>query len=146
MTWWMWLVAGVFLLLLELLTPGFFAFFLGFGAIAVGAIVAIWPGMLPLWLELLLFTAISTVLVLLFRRRLLVWMQRHTHAPKPMDFIGETAVVLDIIAAGGVGKAELRGTVWTARNAGDTPLLPAARCRVDYVDGLTIWIRNTEED
>ena len=145
MAWWMWLVTGVFLLLLEMLTPGFFAFFLGFGAIAVGALAAAWPGM-PLWLELLLFSAFSAVLVLLFRRRMLAWMARHTHAAKPVDFIGETAVVLDTITAGGVGKAELRGTVWTARNAGDTPLLPAARCRVDYVDGLTIWIRSTEEN
>jgi membrane protein implicated in regulation of membrane protease activity len=49
--------------------------------------------------------------------------------------------VLEDIPAGGIGRAELRGTTWTARGADGIPLSRGTRCRVDRVDGLTLWLR-----
>ena len=40
-----------------------------------------------------------------------------------------------------VGRAELRGTVWSARNAGTTPLLKGQRCSVTAIDRLMIFIK-----
>jgi membrane protein implicated in regulation of membrane protease activity len=54
---------------------------------------------------------------------------------------GETAIVLDDLAPGAVGKAELRGTSWTAQNAGAAALSRGQRCRVVRVEGLTLFIR-----
>jgi membrane protein implicated in regulation of membrane protease activity len=48
---------------------------------------------------------------------------------------------MDGIPAGGLGRAQLRGTVWTARNLGTDPITPGERCLVTSVDGLTISIR-----
>ena len=45
------------------------------------------------------------------------------------------------IGAGGYGKVELRGTTWNARNAGETPVAADQACRVERVEGLTLWIR-----
>jgi membrane protein implicated in regulation of membrane protease activity len=57
------------------------------------------------------------------------------------SLVGEAATASEDIPSGGVGKAELRGTTWTARNSGTALLAKNTRCRVERVDGLTIWIR-----
>jgi hypothetical protein len=140
MAWWIWVLGGLALLVIEVATPGgFFAVFFAIGAILVGAAKALgWNA--PAWVEWLLFTLLSVVSLVLFRRPL---MQRFNLASgKPVDrFEGEAAVVTEDVAPGAVGKAELRGTTWSARTAGDVPLARGLRCRVERVEGLTLWLR-----
>jgi len=140
MAWWIWVLGGLALLGLEVTTPGgFFAVFFALGAILVGAARALgWSG--PAWLEWLAFTVLSVASLALFRKPL---MQRfNLAAGPPVDRIeGEAAVVVEDVAPGGVGKAELRGAVWSARTAGEAPLGRGRRCRVERVDGLTLWLR-----
>jgi membrane protein implicated in regulation of membrane protease activity len=79
--------------------------------------------------------------LLLFRGRLLARFQTPERAA-PMDTLeGELAIPMDDLAPGAVGKAELRGTSWTAQNADDRPLAKGQRCRVARVEGLTLFIR-----
>ncbi len=48
MAWWLWILIGLGLLVLETATPGgFFAFFFGVGAVLVGMAVALGAGGLP---------------------------------------------------------------------------------------------------
>ncbi len=140
MAWWIWVLGGLLLLVAEVTTPGgFFAIFFGAGAILVGALKALgWEG--PAWAEWLVFTILSVVSLALFRRPL---MRRFKlSSGKPVDRLeGETAVVLEEIPPGGVGKAEMRGASWTARTTGDQPLGKGRRCRVERVEGLTLWLR-----
>jgi inner membrane protein len=140
MAWWMWVLGGLLLLVIEVTTPGgFFAVFFGLGAILVGAARALgWSG--PAWLEWLAFTLLSVVSLLLFRRPL---MQRfNLSGGKRVDrFEDEAALVLEDITPGGVGKAELRGTTWNARTDGASVLARGRRCRVERVEGLTLWLR-----
>jgi membrane protein implicated in regulation of membrane protease activity len=61
---------------------------------------------------------------------------------KPVDRLeGETALVTEDVAAGGVGKAEMRGASWTARSTEAVALARGQRCRVERVEGLTLWLR-----
>ena len=141
MTWWMWLLAGFLLLLLELVTPGgFFVLFFGAGAIVVGimAMFGVAGGQALQWL---LFSVLSVCALLLFRKPLLERMRRGQPPGEVDSLVGETAVAMSDISAGEVGKAELRGTAWTARNIGDQPVTAGQRCRVEQVDGLMIGIR-----
>ena len=39
------------------------------------------------------------------------------------------------------GTAELRGVPWSTRVASGIPLRAGQRCRVERVDGLTLWVR-----
>ncbi|MBA2252940.1 MAG: NfeD family protein [Nitrospirales bacterium] len=55
--------------------------------------------------------------------------------------VGETAVLTEDLPPGAVGKVELRGTTWSARNAGQTVLTKGHRARVERVDGLTLLIK-----
>jgi membrane protein implicated in regulation of membrane protease activity len=140
MAWWLWVLGGLALLVIEVTTPGgFFAVFFGLGAILVGLVRALgWSG--PAWLEWLLFTLLSVVSLLLFRRPL---MHRfHLSSGPLVDRLeGEGALVVEDVPPGGVGKAEMRGTTWTARTAGETALARGLRCRVERVEGLTLWLR-----
>jgi membrane protein implicated in regulation of membrane protease activity len=56
--------------------------------------------------------------------------------------VGENALALEDIAPGAIGKVELRGASWTARNTGEQPIQRAERPRVERVEGLTLCIRN----
>jgi len=139
--WWMWLLAGIALLGIEVLTPGgFFIFFFGAGALAVGLLALLgWQPGVPV--QGLVFLALSVVSLLLFRKPLLERFQSSI-PQKPVDsLVGETAVALEEIPAGGMGKAELRGSSWTARNLGDTPIQLKQRVRVERIDGLTLDVR-----
>jgi inner membrane protein len=141
MYWWLWLVLGLGLLTLEMLTPGgFYVLFFGVGALVVGTLVGLGAAG-PVWLQWLLFSVISVVSLLVFRPYLL----RVTHSqerPDPMDTLeGEIAMPLEDISPGSVGKAELRGTTWTAVNQDSRMLGRGQRCRVARVDGLTLSLR-----
>jgi membrane protein implicated in regulation of membrane protease activity len=75
MAWWVWVLVGLGLLGVEVLTPGgFFVLFFGLGALAVGVLVGLGAGG-PAWLQLLLFSLLSTVTLVLFGRRMMEWMQ-----------------------------------------------------------------------
>jgi membrane protein implicated in regulation of membrane protease activity len=141
MAWWIWVLGGLILLVVEVATPGgFFAVFFGAGAILVGVLKALgWDG--PAWAEWLVFTILSLVALGLFRKPL---MRRFnlSGGKKTVDRMeGERALVTEEVAPGGVGKAEMRGTPWTARTAGESVLAKGQRCRVERVEGLTLWLR-----
>ena len=60
------------------------------------------------------------------------------------SLVGEAATVIDNIEAGGFGKVELRGTAWNARNSSDRILVRGQRCKVQRVDGLSLWVNKEE--
>jgi membrane protein implicated in regulation of membrane protease activity len=141
MIWWHWLLLGMALLAAEMMTPGgFYLLFLGLAAMAVGALTGfelVEHG----WVQWLLFSMLSITSLLLFRGPLLARIK--SRVPKGLDvdsLVGENAVPLEDIPQGGSGKAELRGTAWSVRNAGTAVVVKGQRARVTRVDGLTLWI------
>ncbi len=134
------MVAGFAMLAAETIVPGFFLLFFGVGAVFMGLFQLVFPGV-PLWIELLLFLAVSSLWLSLFRSRLIQWFERR-QPPKQVDRIeGETAIVLADIAPGAIGRAELRGASWNALNLGPATAPSGARCRVVKIDGLTLHIQ-----
>lgn len=136
--WWHWLVLGLLLVVAEMAASGgFYIIFFGIGAIVVG-LLASFDLAGPIWMQLLLFSAISVGSLLLFRRRLLKWLQVDPQAP-PVDMIvGEVGVAAEDLLPGKVGRVELRGAAWSGRNITNATLARGARCRVIRVDGLTV--------
>jgi membrane protein implicated in regulation of membrane protease activity len=140
MPWWAWILSGLVLLGLELLLGSFYLVFLGIAAIIVG-LLAMFGADGPLWLEWLLFIAFSAGLVLLLRKPLLGKFNIQSDSRDIDSLVGVAAVVVDAIPPGGIGKVEMRGTVWTAHNAGTAPLAPGERCLVERIQGLSLWVR-----
>jgi hypothetical protein len=142
MDWWLWFLLGLALLGAEVLTPGgFVMLFFGIAALVVGALSA--GGVSgSAWVQWLLFSFLSIVSLVVFRGPLLARIRVHPSGGREVDsLVGGTAVLLEDLAAGGVGKAELRGTAWTVRALDGSPLPKGRRCRVERIEGLTLWVR-----
>lgn len=140
MLWWHWIALGLVLAGFEALTPGgFFVLFFGVGALVVGLLSLAGIGG-PLWVQWLLFTVLSVTSLLLFRKPLLERLRaRENNAPIDA-LVGEVAIPLADIAPGAVGRAEMRGSGWQARNVSAAVTARGQRCRVNRVDGLMIDI------
>ena len=136
---WHWLVGGLLLLVIELATPsGFFIMFFGLGALTVGLLMV--AGLVTgAALEWLLFTAFSLTYLALCRRRV----QRRLEQP-PTDnidsLVGELATPQQRIEPGQIGRVEVRGAGWTARNTGADAVTAGQRCRVSAVTGIELSI------
>ncbi len=139
-TWWHWLVLGLVLIALEMAASGgFYVIFFGIAALIIG-LFALFGIAGPLSLQVLMFSVLSVAALLLFRRPLMRWMKLDAVASEVDTLVGELAVPLDDMPPGGVGRAELRGTVWTARNRASGMIARGQRCTVVSVDRLTILI------
>jgi membrane protein implicated in regulation of membrane protease activity len=140
MQWWHWALLGLVLGLLELATPGgFFILFFAIGAMLV-SLLSLFGVAGPLWVQWILFGVFSIVTLFFFRDPL-VRRMRASERTGPIDQLtSDIAVVKEDIAPGHVGRAELRGSAWSALNVGVGMLHRGQRCAVRKVDGLTLHI------
>lgn len=138
--WWHWFVLGLFLVLVELAAAGgFYIIFFGIAAILVGLLSSV-NAAGSVGVQILLFSVLSVVSLLLFRSRLVKRFQGDPQSPQVDQLIGEIGVVLEDLAPGNVGKVELRGSSWSARTLSGPALARGTRCRVTGVDGLTLTV------
>jgi len=145
MLWWHWLVLGLILVALEMAASGgFYVIFFGIAALAIAGLhVLDLAG--PIWVQLALFSSLSVVSLLFFRGPLLKWMKLDEPGKDVDSLVGDIAVPLEDIPAGAVGRAELRGTVWSARNRDAATLSRGQRCKVVEVDRLMIFLKPESE-
>jgi membrane protein implicated in regulation of membrane protease activity len=141
MIWWYWILLGLVLLAVELATPGgFFFIFFAVSALVVGLLDVI--GLIEVdWLQWALFSVVSIVCLAVFRKPLLERMRASERTEAVDSLVGEVAVATTAIPAGQHGRAELRGSMWSARNVDDGMLSAGERCRVVAVRGLELDIR-----
>jgi membrane protein implicated in regulation of membrane protease activity len=138
--WWHWLVLGLLLVVVEVTgSGGFYVMFFGVAALIVGVLAKLHLAE-PVWLQVLLFSLLSVGSLALFRSRLLAWLQIEPPKPRVDPIIGEIATVVEDLAPGSVGRVELRGTPWSARNSTRHTLRQGARCRVLRVEGLMLHV------
>jgi membrane protein implicated in regulation of membrane protease activity len=140
MAWWMWMILGLVLAIAEAQIPTtFLVLAFGVGGLIVGGLTGLGVLGTP-WLEWLVFTVASIAALVTFQRTLSSG--DHGASSRTVDDLRrETATVLEDVPPGGVGRAELRGTTWSARGVDGSALARGTRCRVERVDGLTLWLR-----
>jgi membrane protein implicated in regulation of membrane protease activity len=139
MAWWIWVLFGLLLLGVELASSTMHIGLFAIGAFTVALLEALGVHM-PLWGELITFTGVSVVSIVVIRP-ILIRKLKLDKKPVVDTLVGEQALALDDIAPSAIGKAEMRGTSWSARNVGDTSLIRGQRCVVTEVEGLVIHIR-----
>jgi membrane protein implicated in regulation of membrane protease activity len=137
--WWLWIAGGLALIVAELATPsGFFIIFFGLGALTVGLLAGI-EAVTTVWVQWLLFSILSVLYLVVFRGRL----QAKVQIPPPPNvdsLVGVLAIVQERLLPGVVGRVEVRGSMWSARNTSDVTLDAGQRARVAAVDGLTLTV------
>lgn len=141
MAWWIWVLIGFALLAIEAATNMVGVGFFGIGAMVLALVVGL--GFADeLWVQLLVFTIVSVALLVLFRQPLIRKL-RGEHRIDTIDAAAaESVVALEDIGVSQLGKAEMRGSPWNARNVGDQPIARGQRCRVERVEGLTLEVRS----
>lgn len=139
MSWWIWVLIGVALLALEFVSSTMHIGVFAVGAFVTALLVAFGLD-IPLWGQLLIFTGVSVV-ALFFVRPWVVRKLRLNETKSVDSLVGEQAVALDEIGPAGLGKAEMRGSTWSARNVGETALMRGQRCVVAAVEGLVLHVR-----
>jgi len=138
MTWSMWTLISIALLIGEAAVPGtlFLAFF-SLAAVLTAAITALFPS-LSVSFQLILFSAAS-LLTLLALRPAVVNRMNQNRSPQPP--IQQRAICITDIKVGNRGRVELQGTTWQALNIGESDLNQGAESIVESIEGLLVKVR-----
>src|SRR5262245_6105512 len=132
MEWWLWVAGGLALVVAELATPsGFFIIFFGIGALTVGVLAGL-QMLTQTWTQWLAFSVLSVAYLVVFRGRL----QSKIQIPPPPNvdsLVGVLAIAQERLLPGVVGRVEVRGSTWSARNTSSVTLDAGQRARVAAV-------------
>ena len=123
---WFWVVLGIFLVFVELVTPGFILIFFGASALVTALINWIFPE-IPIFLSILLCAVLGAGGVFLSR-----WFfpdffasKNNTDSSEKFietdDVVGAKAIVTETIPDGRPGKVEFRGSLWNAEAEREIP-------------------------
>ena len=117
-----WLIFGIGLFILEVMTPGLISMFFGMSAMTVALIVWICP--LPQGVQWMAFSAFSVIYILLLRKVLKKVFKGKKEVSESMDdsFTGRLAVVAVAIAPNKPGRVAFNGCDWTAEAESEIPV------------------------
>lgn len=139
---WIWIYAGLFLVLLELVVPGFILCFFGFGAMTVGALrLVLGEAFTPAWC-LAAFSALSILYIVVLRRALksvFVGKKEDRAHGLPNEFVGRSGTVVEDIRPPCAGRVLLGDAEWTA--VSEEPLSKGARVTVVSQQNLTLKVK-----
>lgn len=138
----LWLIAGVVLMLLELVVPGGIVVFLGVSAVLVSlllyaGVIDGWMAAFTLWFigSLALFFSLRGVVKKLFPAHV-----ERGKTDEDLDAYNEIAVVNQRIPAKGEGRIDFRGSSWSARaHQAQQAIEVGTRVRVVLRDNL-VWL------
>lgn len=119
---WYWWVFAVFMLVIEMLAPGFFFLWLSVSGVIVGTLLFLFPS-ITLEIQLIIFSVLSIVSILLWRY---YGIQNPTETDHPLlnkrgaQYIGRTFSLIEPIE-NGRGKIKVDDSIWTVLGV-DCPL------------------------
>lgn len=110
----MWLFIGILLLLSEFLIPGFTIFFFGIGALITSLLIVIISPLADiLWLQILIFSVTSVILLVFLRKYFKNTLKGELYKEKE-DYIGKECRVIETVSKNKSGRIMYQGTTWTA--------------------------------
>ncbi len=138
--WWIWLVLGFGLILLELVLPTFFIIWFGIGAVAVGVIAGLLPG-LSLASELIIWVLLSSLTVALWFK---VFKPRKADKRWTADeVIGEVGLLVAPVSEFQKGRVRFQKPIlgneeWTCIAGAD--IAAGERVRILAIEGNTVRV------
>lgn len=137
MQWWIWLVFGLGLIVLELMLPTFFILWFGIGAVLVSLIAYVAPG-LQLDMQVLLWVVFSSITTVLWFK---VFRKKTPDNRWTADsVIGEVGMLTASVSEFQKGRVRFQKPVlgneeWTC--VADTQILSGERVRITAIEGNT---------
>ena len=133
-----WLAALVILLIAEALTCGLTTIWFAGGALA--AFLAALAGG-PLWLQIILFFAVSILLLIFTRPIAIKYMNKNVSKTNVDSLPGEKAVVIKTIDnLRGTGQAVVNGLEWSAKSKDETIIDEGKVVRIVAVEGVKLIV------
>ncbi|AJY44564.1 NfeD family protein [Martelella endophytica] len=142
---WGWIIAGLLLLVAELIVPGVFLMWIGIAALVLGILsLVLWPfGFWGWQLQLLLFAVFTAASIIIGRR---VLSNHDTASDQPFlnqraaGLVGRTAVLIEPID-GGRGRIKLDDTIWVVEGP---DLAAGTHVRIVSGDGRNLTVAPVE--
>lgn len=137
-----WLVLLVVFLVLELSTVTMVSLWFAAGSLAA-LLVSIFGG--ALWLQILLFLAVSGLLLALLRPLVRKYLTPKITATNIDSVIGTRGLVtapIDNVSA--TGQVKLGPMVWTARSTSGDPIAEGTLVQVDRIEGVKVYVSPAE--
>ena len=139
----LWGILAALFLVIELATVGMVSLWFMIGALA--ALVAAVLGA-AIWLQILVFLAVSGVCFWLLYPKLKHFVRRDSRATNADMVLGQTCVVvrrIDNVA--GTGAVTVGGKTWTARSADGMPVETGALVRAEEIQGVKLIVSPLNE-
>ncbi len=137
-----WLIVGFIMLVIEMFSLSFFAFFIAMGALLTALLTYL--GLLPTTTLQVIVFCVSSVLFLLLLRKLLK--KRFSQAKGGLDyteFVGDRVNVIKAIPENGRGKVFYRGTEWDAVSIDGKPIEKDTPVTILKMDGIVVIVRRS---
>jgi len=138
---WLWVYAGLVLMLLELVAPGFILCFFGLSAATVGVLRFVFGDAFTLTGQLAAFSVLSVLYIILLRRSLkkvFVGGRVETKTDFDHESVGRTGKLTVAVLPPLTGRVMIGDAEWTA--ASDRPIAVGADVRVVAQDNLTMTV------
>ena len=134
----LWLIALIVFAVGEAITVGLTSVWFAVGAL--GALIAAGFGA-ALWLQVVVFLALSGVTLLLVRPLAKKFLTPRYQATNADRVIGATALATEEIDnLKGSGLVKISGQVWTARSAHDVVIQPGREVKVLRIEGVKVFV------
>lgn len=136
-----WLLTAIVLVAGEALTAGLTFIWFAVGALG-GLIVALLGG--PIWLQVVVFLALSALALALVRPVAAKLMQSGRVATNADRVIGKTAIVTQTIDnLAGKGQVSVAGQIWTARSEQGVTIPEGTEVTVLRIEGVKVFVERT---
>lgn len=134
-----WLVVVAVMLVIEIFTLGLTTIWFSLGAV----VAAIAAGLgAPLWVQILLFSVVSVLIMLLVRPFAMKVMDKNRTKTNIEEVIGEQAEVIEEIDNQKErGKVRFRGVEWMARSVDGSKISVGEVVTVDAVSGVKLMVK-----
>ena len=134
-----WLVVVAVMLVIEIFTMGLTTIWFSLGAVAAAIAAALGAS---LWVQILLFSVVSVLIMLLVRPFAMKVMDKSRTKTNIEEVIGEQAEVIeDIDNQRERGKVRYRGVEWMARSVDGNKIAVGEMVRVESVAGVKLIVR-----
>lgn len=140
--WWAWVVGGIGLILAELLIPSFFIVWFGLGALLVGVLAALVPG-LSLTAQLATWTVASLAMVMLWFKVFKPGFHKTRIGTAAGEAVGEIGLLVSAVAPFERGKVRFQRPVLGSEEwvcMADTPIATGERVKVVAVEGSFLTV------
>lgn len=135
----LWLIVVAVMLVIEIFTMGLTTIWFSIGAVA--AAVAFRGFSAPVWLQIVLFAAVSVLVMLLVRPFAMKVMDSGKMKTNLDEIAGQKVRVLEEINnSEGTGKVMYRGVEWMARSVDDAVMAKDSIVTVQSISGVKLMV------